>query len=147
MGTSVVCHRCQRKIDLRITHSNLPTNFQTTCTTCGLTDTYFATEAYEERWNYNCVFCNNKFNRKISPPANVTCPHCLSKLSIDYNGYVTLYRQGTRPTSQANDTVAGGILGAILGAAVAGPAGAVLGALFGGVVGASAGNKEAIEGW
>ena len=147
MATSVVCHHCQRKIDLNTAKPALPISFQITCLFCGMSDTYFSTEAYEEKWNYTCVFCSRNFHRKFPPPGNVTCPHCQSKLIIDYNGQVSVYLQGRLPPSQGNDTVVGGLLGAILGAAVAGPPGAALGALLGGALGASTSNMEAIEGW
>lgn len=149
MGTYVVCHHCKNNIGLTKSKQELPSSFRVTCVYCGNPDTYFATESFEERWNYTCSSCNNKFYRTLPPPSNVTCPDCLAKIRIDYYDQISLHVPGkVKPTLRNDSTIAGGLLGAILGAAVGGPTGAIVGGILGGaLLGGSSGIKKAIEGW
>jgi len=147
MGVFVICRRCNQKVYLEVrTKTELAPLFTVRCPFCSLEHTYRQFEATEEHWDFTCSVCNGRFFIRNPPPRLVRCPHCSSRIEIDYSGrlYVLERSQPPVPAPGARP-VAGAIVGSLLGGVVAGPIGALLGMIAGGAIGASAEYLEARE--
>lgn len=141
MGSFFTCKSCGTNAYLHEQKDELTFPQGLICHNCGQTNSYYAYEVQQERYDFSCGFCNNRFYIRKTPPIDVTCPHCHSLLQITSDGAILIIRNGTLPESRTNDSLLGALGGLVLGGALAGGAGALAGA----IIGASLGSRGTLE--